>query len=154
MPGATTAIAASPDRVWALVSDVTQMGRWSPETTSAAWRDADGPRVGARFKGSNKRKGGWSTTCTVTACEPGRRFAFAVGRGETTWDYAIVPTADGCELTESFAIVKTPGPVGRWLTKLAVGVPWSEREADLLAGVEETLRRVKAAAEAPADEPS
>lgn len=149
MPAATVRIASSPEHVWALVSDVTQMGRWSPETTTAAWRDDDGPRVGARFTGKNKRKAGWSTTCTVTACEPGRRFGFAVGKGETTWDYVIEPTEDGCSLTESFEVRKAPGAVGRLLTRMAVGVPWSEREADLLAGVQQTLSRVKAAAEQP-----
>lgn len=151
MPGVTVHVQSSPQRVWELVSDVTQVGRWSPETTGATWVGAEGPRVGARFTGSNRRKAGWSTTCTVTACEPGRRFAFAVGKGETTWDYVIAPVAGGCEVTESFEIVRAPGALGRWLTRLAVGVPWSQREADLLAGVEETLRRLKAAAEAPTE---
>lgn len=149
MPGATVQIASSAERVWDLVSDVTQMGRWSPETTTASWHDDDGPRVGARFSGRNKRKAGWSTTCTVTACEPGRRFGFAVGKGETTWDYLIVPTDDGCSVTESFEICTPPGAIGRLLTRMAVGVPWSEREADLLDGVRATLDRLKAAAEQP-----
>jgi hypothetical protein len=50
-------------------------------------------------------------------------------------------------VTESFEIVRRPGPVGRWLTKLGTGVTWAEREADLVGGMEETLRRLKAAAE-------
>lgn len=149
MPSASVTVAAPAERVWDLVADVTQMGRWSPETTGAAWvGGATGPAVGARFKGSNRRKAPWSTTCTVTACERGRSFAFSVGKGETTWAYDLEPVGGGCELTESFAIVRAPGVVGRWLTRMAVGVPWARREADLLAGVEETLRRLKAAAEA------
>lgn len=147
MPSVSVQIASSPEHVWALVSDVTQMGRWSPETAAAVWRDDDGPRVGARFTGRNKRKAGWSTTCTITACEPGRRFSFEVGKGETAWDYRIVPVPGGCSVTESFEIRKTPGVVGRLLTRMAVGVPWSEREADLLDGVQQTLVRLKVAAE-------
>ena len=149
MPGASVRIASTPERVWELVSDVTQMGRWSPETTTAAWRDGDGPRVGARFTGKNKRKAGWSTTCTVTACEPGRTFGFSVGKGETTWAYEIEPIEGGCSVTESFEVQKVPGAVGRLLTRMAVGVPWSEREADLLQGIQQTLSRLKAAAEQP-----
>ncbi len=148
MPGATVHIAASADRVWGLVSDVTQMGRWSPETTSARWRDSLGPAVGVRFTGRNRRRLGWSTTCTVTACEPGRRFAFVVGKGATAWEYALRDAGDGCEVTESFQVLTVPGAVGRILTRLAVGVRWSQREADLLRGVEQTLLRLKAHAEA------
>lgn len=148
MPARTVRVAAPPEQVWDLVADVTQMGRWSPETTGAEWvHGASGPAVGARFRGANRRKAPWSTTCTVTACERGRRFDFRVGKGETTWSYSFVAVEGGCEVTESFTVVKPPGALGRWLTQKAIGVPWAEREADLVAGVEETLRRLKAAAE-------
>ncbi|MDQ1393142.1 MAG: hypothetical protein QOF30_2119 [Acidimicrobiaceae bacterium] len=76
-------IAASPEALYDMVSDVTRMGSWSPETTSARWLGgADRPAPGARFKGANKhgwRR--WHTTCTVVAAEPGRRFSFDVGFG-------------------------------------------------------------------------
>jgi len=60
---------ATPEEVWALVSDVTRMGSWSPETTACRWvGGASGPSVGARFRGTNKRGPLlWQTTCTVTA---------------------------------------------------------------------------------------
>jgi len=49
---------ASPEAVRALVSDVTQIGRYSPETFEAEWLDgATGPAVGARFRGHVKRNG-------------------------------------------------------------------------------------------------
>lgn len=150
MPSTSTQIAATPEHVWALVSDISRMGEWSPETTAAEWIDgATKAVVGARFKGRNKRKGAWSTTCTVTEAEPSRSFAFSVGKGETTWRYDVAPSASGgTVLTESFEIVKTPGAVGRALTKLGTGVSWAEREADLLRGMNATLARIKAAAEA------
>jgi uncharacterized protein YndB with AHSA1/START domain len=73
----------TPERVWELVSDVTRIGRYSPETFEAEWLDgADGPAVGARFRGHVKRNGRgpvYWTTCTVTAAEPGREFSFGVG---------------------------------------------------------------------------
>lgn len=100
-------IAAPPERVWALVSDMTRMGEWSPEATGGTWLGgATGPAPGVRFRGTNrdgwKR---WSTTCTVTDCVPGERFAFAVTAGPAkvaTWAYDIEPTDAGCRVTESW----------------------------------------------------
>lgn len=151
MPSVMTDVDAPATVVWRLVSDVTRMGEWSPETTSAAWLEADAaPTAGARFKGRNRRRAAWSTTCTVTAAVPGREFAFMVGKGETLWRYAISDQGDRCMLTESFEIIREPGVLGRWLTRLATGVPWSRREADLVDAMESTLDRIKAVAEAEA----
>ena len=62
---------APPDRVWDLVSDVTRIGKYSPETFEAEWPDgATGPAVGAKFRGHVKRnrKGPiYWTTCVVSA---------------------------------------------------------------------------------------
>lgn len=47
----------------------------------------------------------------MTVCEPGQAFAFAVGPGTTvvnTWRYALVPALGGTDVTESFALAKTP----------------------------------------------
>lgn len=63
-------------------SDVTQIERFSPETTTAESLDgATGPRPGVKFRGRVKRneKGPiYWTACMVTECEPGRVFAFTV----------------------------------------------------------------------------
>ena len=60
---------APPDDVWALVSDVTRIGSYSPETFEAEWLDgASGPAVGAKFRGHVKRNGKgpiYWTTCVV-----------------------------------------------------------------------------------------
>lgn len=141
-------IDAPPDAVYALVADVTRMGEWSPENIGGEWVDgATGPAVGARFKGKNKRKASWTTKCTVTKADPGREFAFDVGKGETKWAYRFDAAGGGTDVVESFEIVKRPGAIGRFFTKLGTGLPWSEREADLLRGVEQTLANLKVAAE-------
>ena|SRR5438094_6986980 len=141
-------IEATPDALYDMVSDITRMGEWSPENTGGEWLDgATGPAVGARFKGKNKRKGGWTTKCTVTAADRGRDFAFDVGKGETRWRYDFSAAGTGTDVVESFEIVKQPGGLGRFFTKVGTGVPWSEREADMVNGMEQTLSRLKAAAE-------
>lgn len=84
MRGSVTVHMAAPaDEIWVLVSDVTQIGKYSPETFEAEWLNgATGPAVGARFRGHVKRNGRgpvYWTTCNVTASTPGREFAFTVG---------------------------------------------------------------------------
>src|SRR2546423_1374070 len=111
-------IDAPPDSVYALVSDVTRMAQWSPETTSCRWLDgAIGPAVGARFKGSNRdRWRRWSTTCTVRAADPGRRFSFDVDFASfplSRWTYELAPDGDGCRVTESWTDRRRP-----WMVRI------------------------------------
>jgi uncharacterized protein YndB with AHSA1/START domain len=106
-------IAAPPQQVWELVSDITRMGEWSPESTGGTWiKGATGPEVGAKFKGTNEAGGKkWSTTCEVTECVPGERFAFAVTGGPfkvATWSYAFEPTGSGTQVTESWTDQRHP----------------------------------------------
>ena len=111
----TVHVDAPPEVVWDLVSDVTAIGRFSPETFEAQWLDgATGPAPGARFKGHVKRNGRgpvYWTTCEVVACEPGREFGFAVltgGRALNTWRYRLEPAGGGTDVTESFELADTP----------------------------------------------
>ena len=148
---AQVTVRADPDQVWAMVTDVTRIGEWSPEAHSAEWLDgASGPAVGARFKGHNRRgKTKWSTTCEVIESEPDRVFAFAVGRPakpDTVWRYRLTPVDDGVELTESFELVKPLGSLARLVTRLTIGV--RDRRADLEEGARKTLAAIKLAAEA------
>ena len=144
-------IRATPEQVWALVSDISRMGEWSPETIRCSWsRGTTGPAVGARFKATNKGRRGpaWFNTPTVTAAERGREFAFnrsGPGIGSYTWRYRMEPTADGTRLTESFDVERPLPAVMTWLTEKWTGS--HDRDADLHAGMVTTLDRIKAAAE-------
>ena len=101
-------IAASPETVYALVSDVTRVGEWSPVCQKGWWEADGGPRVGATFKGRNVTPDRtWDTTSTVTAAEPGRAFAWTVGRDFVHWGYRLEPTAAGTKLTESWEFTTT-----------------------------------------------
>lgn len=73
-------IRADPSHVYDQLSDPTAMGRWSPENRGArVLGEHRGPYVGMVFEGRNKRGSfRWTTRCTVTAADPGRRFAFRV----------------------------------------------------------------------------
>ena len=141
---------AAPEKVWDLVSDVTQIGRFSPETFEAEWLDgATGPAAGARFRGHVRRneKGPvYWTTCTVVDCEPSRRFSFGVGapgKALNTWSYQLEPSGDGTDVTESFEL--TP--------KLALRIYWAclgwARGKRNTNDMRRTLERIKAVVEAP-----
>ena len=139
---------ASADTVYGLVSDVTRMGDWSPETTGCSWiKGASGAAVGARFKGNNAIGGKkWSTSCTVVSADPGRAFVFRVDVGPikvAEWAYRIEPTADGCTVTETWTDLR--GGLIKKLGKPVSGV--SDRATHNRAGMETTLARLAAAAE-------
>lgn len=111
---ATVHMGAPAERIWDLVADVRNIGKFSPETFEAQWLDgADGPAVGARFRGHVRRNGigpVYWTTCRVTECEPNRVFGFAVLAGDRAvnqWRYELTPTADGTDVTESFQLAKS-----------------------------------------------
>ena len=89
-------IAAAPQHLYELVSDLTRMGEWSPENRGGRWvGGATGPVVGARFRGRNRiRWRRWSTTCTVTEATPGEAFAFRVKAGPldvAEWSFRLRP---------------------------------------------------------------
>jgi uncharacterized protein YndB with AHSA1/START domain len=139
---------AAPDRVWDLVSDVTKIGRYSPETFDAEWLDgATGPAVGARFRGHVKRNGKgpvYWTTCTVTACEPGREFAFGVGSSDrplNVWSYRLEPAGGGTDVTESFQLAPT------WWLRLYWSLLGWARGRTNREGMQTTLERIKAEVE-------
>jgi hypothetical protein len=51
-------MAAPAEQIWSVVSDITNTGKFSPETFAAEWLDgATGPAVGTRFRGHVKRNG-------------------------------------------------------------------------------------------------
>ena len=116
MEGSVTVhMAAPPMKIWDLVADVRNTGRFSPEVFEAEWLEgATGPAVGARFRGHVKRNEigpVYWTTCRVSACEPGREFAFDVMMGDDPvnhWHYEFAPSGDGTAVTESFRLKMSP----------------------------------------------
>lgn len=98
-------IAASPERVFATLSDLPGMSRFSPENTGGEWLNGVvAARLGARFKGTNSQgDSSWSTIAKVTTFEPSRTFAFEINWHRfriSHWEYHVEPTPRGCRVTE------------------------------------------------------
>jgi hypothetical protein len=144
----TVHMAAPPGKVWDLVSDVTRIGEFSPETFEAEWLEgATGPVAGAKFRGHVKRNGigpiYW-ITCTVMVSDPGREFTFGTGPSDNpmnVWSYKLVPNGDGTDVTESFALAN----------KVFFRVYWAvlgwARGRTNRNGMRTTLERMKAVVE-------
>jgi uncharacterized protein YndB with AHSA1/START domain len=107
-------VGVSPDDAYRAVSRPQDMGRWSPENRGTTGPSPAGPAtLGTTFVGRNKRGAvRWVTRCTVTAAEPGRRFAFrvhAIGLGRpvlrgpiATWEYRFEPVDGATRVTETW----------------------------------------------------
>ena len=111
----TVTMNAPADRIWDLIADVRNTGRFSPEVMAAEWLDGTtGPALGAKFRGNVKRNEigpVYWTTCRVTACEPNREFGFAVligDRAVNNWHYLLEPAGEGTAVTESFRLDDSP----------------------------------------------
>ena len=145
----TVHMRAAPNQVWALVSDVTRIGKYSPETFEAEWLDgANGPAVGAKFRGHVKRNGKgpvYWTTCVVSTCVPGSTFGFDVltgGKALNTWTYRIEPAGDGSDVTESFQLADV------WHLKLYWALFGWTRGKTNRNGMQATLDAIKVEVEA------
>ena len=123
----TREIAAEPEVVWDLLSDLPRMGERSPENRGGRWKGgATGPRVGARFVGENSNgERSWTTVARVTEAVRGASFEFDVKALKVIpiarWRYDVVPTETGCVVTERWTD-RRPGwfePLGAKLTGVA-----------------------------------
>jgi hypothetical protein len=145
---ASVRIDAGPEVVYRLITDLPTLASLAEEAVAMQWCKGNAVAPGAVFTGDNENGArSWTTKCTVTDAEPGRRFAFDVRHTivpVARWQYDIVATDGGCEVTES-TWDRRPG----WFRKLAgkaTGV--SDRVAVNTQNIQLTLQRLKQRAEA------
>ncbi|WNI27425.1 SRPBCC family protein [Streptomyces sp. ITFR-6] len=159
----STVVSVAPSAVYAQISDPTAMGRWSPENRGAkVLGERREAHVGMVFEGRNKRgRMSWTTRCTVTAADPGERFAFrvhAIGARRpvlpgaiATWEYRFEEVDGGTLVTETWTDDRR-----RWPDFLANAFDRAATRghtfADFQRGnIRTTLQRLKGALEAPLD---
>lgn len=149
-------IAAPPEVVWDLLTDVPRMAEHSPEVAVAEWLDgAPGPAIGARFAGTNRRGSDfeWTVPCTVVESDRPRCFAWTVLEPEnpsSTWRYDLEPDgAGGTVVRQRFR----HGPGVSFVRRAVEADPdhgaavMAGRSADLERGMVATLAGVKVVAE-------
>ena len=137
-------IDAAPSRVWAAVSQLSQMPRWSPTTRKVIVR---GGQVREGVRTINLNKSGrlvWPTTSTVTAYEPERRIAFRVDQNRAVWRFDLEPVDGGSRtrLVQTRDVSSGTSKASQLLIdKLMGGEP--DFEAGLGRGMRRTLERIK-----------
>jgi hypothetical protein len=150
-------IDATPEQVWAVVSDIMVPASFSTELVAVEWLDgATAACEGARFLGRSYHEavGEWETTSVVTACEEGRLLEWAVGDpadAGATWRFTITESAEGTLLTQWMRL----GPGRSGLSRALDAMPDKEskiianRLREHRANMERTLNGMKALAEQP-----
>src|SRR5579864_4500385 len=130
-----------------MVSDIRNMGRWSPETFRTRWLGgARKAAPGARFRGWNRwRFFYWATNSVVDVAEPGREFTFTTvvwGKRRTRWSYLFEAGGTGTRVTETRTVLSNTW-FRTWVQRLFM----PGHKQSFAQGMATTLQRIKAAAE-------
>lgn len=142
-------MAATPEAVYDLVSDVTRTGEWSPTCQACWWEDpATAGQVGAWFGGRNVTpERTWETRSQVAVAARGREFAWIVGGNLVRWAFAMRPEEDGTRLIEVWDFL--PAGLDYFAEKYGerAGEQVEDRTRAALTGIPATLTAIKAIAE-------
>ena len=117
-------IAVDRETAYDAVSDVTQMGRWSPENlrrdAPAGWRAVGRRRHVRRHQQARLGAGAWQTRCLVASAERPERFAFTVTHygyqpilvkvPVASWEYRFEAIDGGTRVTETWRSDRTRWP--------------------------------------------
>ena len=163
---AETIVHASPAEVYALVSDLPNSGRWSPECQGGTWAEGEPATVGAVFQGQNLRgedivawapvaRGTWTTYSEVVAAEPGRTFQWAMrdSRGkaqESVWGFDVEAAPEGCRLVHHFRMGRATEGIREIVSAMdqeAKDRFFAEWSAKIQRDLDVTVHRIKATAE-------
>lgn len=139
-------IAASPEAVWKIVSDLQRMGEWSPQCKKMV---VFGGAVGKGTKTLNVNRKGllvWPTSSKVVEFEPNKAIAFRITENKTIWSYTLTPTTDGTTVVEKREAPTGTTAVSSALVKRVLG-GIDEFDTELVEGMNATLRRIKEEAE-------
>lgn len=142
-------VARDPESVYALVSDVTRMGEWSPVCRACWWDEpAQGPREGAWFTGRNETpERVWETRSQVTVAD-GRSFVWEVNGGWVRWGFTVAPESGGTRLAERWRLL-APGVAGfRERYGADAEAEIAQRTEAAYTGIPKTLAAIKRTAEA------
>lgn len=144
-------ISATPDQVWAALSDVSAMKNRSPELLMM--RTLGKPQVGRRALNLNRRKGFvWPTTAKITRWKPASNddghgsLAFHVWPADVEWSYELQPTQTGTRVVERRTALVDPSLTVRLTARWALGGA-DNHDVELMAGMHATLAALKAEVE-------
>lgn len=139
---ATIDITATPEQVWAVVSDLKRMSEWSPQTRKMIVR---GGPVSVGTTTINVNKKGllvWPTTAKVITFEPGRELRFRINENRSIWSFTLEPTSTGTRVVQRREAPTGTSKLSQTLVKYVLGGP-EAFDDDLTVGMNSTLARLK-----------
>ena len=144
---ASITVDASPAQVWALVTDVTRMGEWSPQVVRS-WVLGGPVTLGSRFINLNQQgRKRWPTNAKVVRFAPHHDFAFRIVENRSIWSFQLEVTPEGAtRVTHRRETPNGTSVLSNFLVRTVLGgqdvfVP------ELLEGMSQTLERLKVSAE-------
>jgi len=141
-------ISAPPADVWRVVSDLSRMPQWSPQTRKTIIRG--GPIHQGSLMVNVNRKGVriWTTRSKVVAFEPDKRVAWKIKENHAVWSFDLEPIGDGTRtrLTQQRDVSGDTTKLSKYLIeKFMSGEEAFEQE--LTTGMRQTLQRIRHAVE-------
>ncbi len=142
-----TQIAASPEAVWAVVTDLRALGGLSDQVVRTHIRGTRPVGLGTRAVNVNRRGPlVWPTRSKVVRFEPHRDFAFRIKDNGAIWSFELTPTPGGTRVVHRRETPQGTSEVSQFLQRTVLGGTESfDREME--AGMGVTLRRLKAVLE-------
>ncbi|MEV6556372.1 SRPBCC family protein [Nocardia sp. NPDC051756] len=143
---ATIDIAAPPDKVWAVVSNLKRMPEFSPQCVRMV--PLGTPKAGTWVLNLNTDgKKYWPTTARIVRFEPNQAFAFKINENRSIWSYTLEATETGTRLVERRDVPNGTSWFSRKSIDAALGGEAPFEEA-LIRGMHETLDKIKTVVEA------
>lgn len=146
---ATVEIAASPERVWSVISDLQRMGEWSPQCRKMIIRGGAVTRGTTTININKKGLLVWPTTSKVVTFEPGRELRFRINENRSLWSFTLEPTETGTKVVQRREAPKGTSKLSQTLIKYVLG-GHDAFDDDMVIGMNATLARVKNEVEAGA----
>ena len=138
---------AAPVRVWSLVSDLTNMSRWSPQVARTIVR---GRPVQLGTRAININRDGvkvWPTQSKVVRFEPHREIAFRIKENRSIWSFQLEETeTGGTRITQRRETPDGTTKLSDTLVDKVLGGQDSF-QGGLRRGMRETLQKIKVEAE-------
>ncbi|QLY30683.1 SRPBCC family protein [Nocardia huaxiensis] len=139
-------IAAPPEKVWNVVSDLKRMPEFSPQCIRM--QPLGSVRTGTWTINLNKDGAKvWPTTSRIVRFEPNRALAFRMTENRTIWSFTLEPTATGTKVTQRRDVVGQVPWIIRKMIDTSLGGE-QNFETGLEQGMNETLGKIKRVVEA------
>ena len=140
-------MAASPERVWELLTDFSNMAEWSPETVRMLPLKPGGLRAGQWYLGINRRKAVvWPTRSVVVDVQPGRRLVWDTRSSGARWVWELEPAEGGTRVVHRRPVPRAVTLLSRAFAPVFLGGS-VEHADELEQGMTRTVAGLKAAAE-------